>query len=77
MFISPMLAQKADQPFDDERIIVEPKMDGFRLILSTMDGIKAYTRHGNDVSSRFPELKQASIPHGTVVDGENRDRRSR
>lgn len=35
MFISPMLAQKADQPYDDEQIIAEPKMDGFRLILTT------------------------------------------
>lgn len=70
MFISPMLAQKADQPYDDERIIAEPKMDGFRLILTTMDGVKAYTRHGNEVSARFPELKQASIPDGTVLDGE-------
>lgn len=70
MFISPMLAQKADQPFDDERIISEPKMDGFRLILTMMDGVKAYTRHGNEVSARFPELKRTSIPTGTVLDGE-------
>jgi len=35
-----------------------------------MDGLKAYTRHGNEVSARFPELKQASIPDGTVLDGE-------
>ena len=47
MFIPPMLAQKVERPYDDERIIAEPKMDGFRLILSTMDGVKAYTRHGN------------------------------
>jgi hypothetical protein len=45
-------------------------MDGFRLILTTMDGVKAYTRHGNEVSARFPELKQAFIPDGTVLDGE-------
>jgi DNA ligase 1 len=70
MFISPMLAQKADQPFDDERIIAEPKMDGFRLILTMMDGVKAYTRHENEVSARFPELKRISIPTGTVLDGE-------
>jgi len=70
MFISPMMAQKADQPFNDERIIAEPKMDGFRLLLTTMNGVKAYTRHGNEVSARFPELKQSSIPDGTVLDGE-------
>ncbi|WP_281257624.1 hypothetical protein [Planifilum fimeticola] len=65
-----MLVQKAERPFDNEGIIAEPKMDGFRLILSTIDGMKAYTRHGNEVSARFPELKQFSIPKGTVLDGE-------
>ncbi|PTX47237.1 ATP dependent DNA ligase-like protein [Melghirimyces profundicolus] len=45
-------------------------MDGFRLLLSTMDGVKAYTRHGNEVSSRFPELLHPPIPGGTVLDGE-------
>ena len=70
MFISPMLAQKLDKPFNDEGIIAEPKMDGFRLILSTMDGVNAYTRHGHEVSARFPELQEVSIPSGTVLDGE-------
>lgn len=70
MFISPMLAQKLDRPYDDERIIAEPKMDGIRLILSAMNGMKAYTRHGNEVLNRFSELKECSIPSGTVLDGE-------
>jgi DNA ligase 1 len=70
MFIAPMLAQKATQPFDGEQYIAEPKMDGFRLILSTLDGVKAYTRHGNEVTARFPELWQPPIPPGTVLDGE-------
>jgi DNA ligase 1 len=70
MFIAPMLAQKATQPFDDEQYIAEPKMDGFRLILSTLDGVKAYTRHGNEVTARFPDLWQPPIPPGTVLDGE-------
>ncbi len=70
MFISPMLAQKLDKPYDDERIIAEPKMDGIRLLLTTMDGVKAYTRHGNEVLDRFPELRESFIPHGTVLDGE-------
>lgn len=53
--LKPMLAHKVDAPFDDEQTIVEPKMDGFRLLLSTKDGlIEAHTRHGNEVKERFP-----------------------
>jgi len=65
-----MLAQKLDRPYDNERIIAEPKMDGIRLILPAMDGVKAYTRHGNEVLDRFPELRECSIPRGMVLDGE-------
>jgi len=65
-----MLAHQSDQPFDSDEYIAEPKMDGFRLLLSTVDGIRAYTRHGNDVTDRFPELSLLSVPPGTVLDGE-------
>lgn len=68
--LKPMLLQKADAPFDDPQTIAEPKMDGFRLLLSTVEGMKAYTRHGNEVSNRFPELWTAPIPAGTILDGE-------
>ena len=68
--LKPMLAHKAEAPFDDEHTIVEPKMDGFRLILSTVDGVKAYTRHGNEVTQRFPELWTPPIPPDTILDGE-------
>jgi DNA ligase 1 len=70
VFIAPMLAHQSDRPFDDDEYIAEPKMDGFRLILSTMDGIRAYTRHGNDVTDHFPELSTLSVPSRTVLDGE-------
>lgn len=70
MFFSPMLAHKADQPFDDQRMIAEPKMDGFRLLLSTIDEVNAYTRHGNNVTDRFPELWSLPLPGGLVLDGE-------
>jgi DNA ligase-1 len=65
-----MLARQSDQPFDSDEYIAEPKMDGFRLLLSTVDGIRAYTRHGNEVTDRFPELNLPSVPSGTVLDGE-------
>lgn len=70
MFISPMLLQKTDEPFDSEDWLSELKLDGIRFIYSTMDGVKFYTRHNNEVTARFPELITEAVPHGTVLDGE-------
>ncbi|MCK6205732.1 hypothetical protein KZX50_09815 [Bacillus infantis] len=71
MFVSPMLLHKSDFPFDDEDFITELKLDGIRLILSKFNNqIKLYTRHNNDVTSKFPELQKVNIPDGTVLDGE-------
>lgn len=71
MFVSPMLLQKIDIPFDDEDFITELKLDGIRLILSKFDNkIKLYTRHNNEVTSKFPELLTLDLPNGIVLDGE-------
>lgn len=71
MFVSPMLLQKKDQPFNDDKYITELKLDGIRLILSKFDNkVRLYTRHHNEVTSKFPELLQIDIPDGTVIDGE-------
>jgi len=71
MFISPMLLQKSDLPFDDSSFITELKCDGIRLILSKFNGkTKLYTRHNNEVSSLFPELLNLNIPDNTAIDGE-------
>ncbi|PLR93206.1 ATP-dependent DNA ligase [Bacillus sp. T33-2] len=71
MFVSPMLLHKSDHPFDDDDFITELKLDGIRLILSKFDNkIKLYTRHNNDVTTKFPELLNIDIPDGTVLDGE-------
>ncbi|WP_338472761.1 RNA ligase family protein [Niallia sp. XMNu-256] len=71
MFVSPMLLQKSDRPFTDDEYITELKLDGIRLILSKFNGtIRLYTRHHNEVTSKFPELLQLDIPDGTVLDGE-------
>lgn len=70
MFISPMLLQKNDEPFDDENWFSELKLDGIRFLYSTMSGTKFYTRHENDVTERFPELLTKFIPRGTILDGE-------
>ncbi len=66
-----MLLQKLDRPFDDEGYITELKLDGIRLILSKVNNkIHLYTRHNNEVTSKFPELQHLDIPDGTVLDGE-------
>ncbi len=46
-------------------------MDGIRLILSKFNNkVRLYTRHNNEVTSKFPELLDIDIPDGTVLDGE-------
>ncbi|MDM5339678.1 ATP-dependent DNA ligase [Fictibacillus enclensis] len=70
-FVSPMLLGKVDAPFDDPRYIAELKLDGFRLVYSSLgDKPRLYTRHNTDVTSRYPELLTLNLPPGLVLDGE-------
>jgi DNA ligase 1 len=71
-FIKPMLLQKSDQPFDDSDYITELKLDGIRLIYSVDQAgkVRLYSRHNNEITSKFPELQNLEIPPGTVLDGE-------
>ncbi|WP_338016888.1 hypothetical protein [Paenibacillus antri] len=49
-FISPMLLEIAPAPFDDERYVFQPKIDGHRAIITCYNGeIRIFTRHGNEV----------------------------
>ncbi|SMQ78394.1 DNA ligase-1 [Bacillus sp. OV166] len=72
MFISPMLLHKTDEPFDSEDYITELKLDGIRLIYSVDNAgkVRLYSRHKNEITSKFPELHNLNIPPGTVLDGE-------
>jgi DNA ligase 1 len=71
MFVSPMLLHKSEQSLEDTDYITELKLDGIRLILSKFNNqIKLYTRHNNEVTTKFPELQTIDIPDGTVLDGE-------
>lgn len=71
MFKSPMLLYKANHVFSDENYITELKLDGIRLILSTVGGtIRCWTRHGTPCMDRFPELARLDLPPDTVLDGE-------
>lgn len=50
------------------------KVDGWRLVINrSRDGVELRSRHGTDLTSRFPEIAGAALtalPPGTVVDGE-------
>lgn len=71
VFISPMLLQKLEEPFDDDSYITELKLDGIRIIWTKFnDKVKIYTRHNNEVTSKFPELINIPLPNGTAIDGE-------
>lgn len=71
MFISPMLLQKSELPFDDDSYITELKLDGIRIIWTKFnDKVRIYTRHKNEVTANFPELTNLNLPNGTVLDGE-------
>lgn len=76
MFISPMLLQKSECPFDTENtqdnlFITELKLDGFRTIWTKFDNkVKIYTRHKTEITSKFKELVNLPISNGTVLDGE-------
>jgi DNA ligase 1 len=70
MFLSPMLLQRTHEPLHQEGYISELKLDGIRLIYSNMERLKLYTRHNNNVTQKFPELWDAGIPKGTILDGE-------
>ncbi|MGB8361526.1 MAG: non-homologous end-joining DNA ligase [Acidimicrobiia bacterium] len=67
----PMLATKADRPFDDERWWFEVKWDGYRAIVGAEQGrIRARSRRGLDLLGPFPEVATVEVPDGVVVDGE-------
>jgi len=60
MFINPMLLHKVDSPFDDAEWLSELKLDGIRLLYSTMNDSNFYTRHGNEVTERSQAITTCS-----------------
>ncbi|CDN42069.1 RNA ligase family protein [Paenibacillus sp. P22] len=71
MFIAPMLLEKREEPFDDDRYVFEPKIDGHRLVISLSGGrLNMYTRHGNEVTRQYPELHDVPTRSDIVLDGE-------
>ncbi|TCP24481.1 DNA ligase-1 [Scopulibacillus darangshiensis] len=71
MFIYPQLLETSPEPFDHSDVIWEPKMDGFRGILTRFDGkTTLYTRKGNVVTDRFPEFWEIPASGDFILDGE-------
>jgi ATP-dependent DNA ligase len=51
--------------------ICELKIDGIRLILSTVGGrTNLYSRHNTHCNAQFPELLDIKLPPDTILDGE-------
>lgn len=72
VFVSPMLLQKIDKPFDDDSYITQLKLDGIRLILSKFDNkVKLYPRHNNEVTAKFLQLLKFEITNGTDIRWKN------
>ncbi|HEX7137371.1 MAG TPA: DNA ligase D [Vicinamibacterales bacterium] len=75
--IEPMLASLMDAPLDDPQLIYEPKYDGIRAIAEiSAEGVKLWSRLGNDKTHQFPEIAKAlaawgrSLKAPMTLDGE-------
>lgn len=73
-FVSPMLAVRGTEAFDDADYVFEPKWDGYRVLLHKEGKrIEAYDRHGRIVTFKFPELQEAIKgidAHSAILDCE-------
>jgi len=73
MYIDPMLLDDVKEPFESDQHIAELKIDGIRGVISKELRVRMYTRHNNEMTSRFDEVTAAvssAIEQGTIIDGE-------
>jgi DNA ligase-1 len=72
MFISPMLIEKSEEPFDDPAFLFEPKIDGHRLIMTYKNGeTRLFTQHNNECTRQYPELWNPAVTGDNfILDGE-------
>lgn len=70
--IKPMLVQPAYKIPVHENYIHQIKLDGHRALLHYYNGqIRIYTRHGNQVTYKYPELQSIQLPvSNCILDGE-------
>lgn len=72
MYMSPMLLDRSERPFNDDRYIFEPKVDGIRAILSRSKGeTRIWTPDRTEITMNFPELWYPQVSmEDIVLDGE-------
>ncbi|GKS12867.1 hypothetical protein YDYSY3_38670 [Paenibacillus chitinolyticus] len=73
MIIDPMLLDETEAPFESENHIAELKIDGIRALINRQQKIQLYSRHRNEITSRFNEIAEAAndaTAPGTWLDGE-------
>lgn len=72
--LRPMLLEEVDKPFNDKDYLYEIKFDGIRaLIYVSKNTFKIMSRNGNDLTSKYPELKDIQKivgNHEVIFDGE-------
>ena len=70
--INPMLAAKAEAPFDSGQHLFEIKWDGIRCLAFVEGGqVRLQSRQLTEITGQFPELAGLGrLPSGTVLDGE-------
>jgi bifunctional non-homologous end joining protein LigD len=72
--LSPMLAERIEQPFSSPDWLFEVKYDGYRMIGAREGGEGVlFTRNGRPAAARFPEIARAlaALPvESAIVDGE-------
>ena len=72
-FISPMLAERVEKPFDSLDWIFETKWDGYRAIARIEKGkVELISRNEQRFTGKYPSLIQAlkKIHHDVMLDGE-------
>jgi ATP-dependent DNA ligase len=70
-----MLSTTAGQLPVGDGWVLQPKWDGYRVLVEVAAGgrARAWTRHGTSLSGRVGDLEQlvaAAVPTGTILDGE-------
>lgn len=68
--IKPMLLNRGTEVINDNNLIFDVKMDGWRILLHKQGNrIEAFSRHGNNVTAKFPELQDVarSIKTNTAI----------
>lgn len=70
--LSPMLAVRGTPGPSEDGWAVEPKWDGWRVLVYVAGDVRVLTRNGRDITAAVPELRPLgeTVPTGTVLDGE-------